>query len=210
MSQKNVPAFFTSPEFDQFMRKSFAAHRANEAEAPEIHLYKKHVELESSLNTKTLLYLDTNHWIHLRDVVLKKSQERLGYREILELLKILREQQRICCPISFALFLELMKQSDPNTRLPKVGQELWDLFPQFVAHALYREQPEEIFLRQLFVARNRRRKGIGREAFEILRTKIWPKNKRLTVDVLIQNTAAIAFWRSVGYKDYCLALEILP
>lgn len=81
---------------------------------------------------------------------------------------------------------------------------------EVVAHALYREQPEEIYLRQLFVARNRRRKGIGREVFEILRTKIWPKNKRLTVDVLIQNTAAIAFWRSVGYKDYCLALEILP
>jgi hypothetical protein len=126
MSQKNVPAFFTSPEFDQFMRKSFAAHRANEAEAPEIHLYKKHVELESELNTKTLLYLDINHWIHLRDVVLKKSQERLGYRDILELLKILREQRRICCPISFVLFLELMKQSDPNTRLPTA--KLMDLF----------------------------------------------------------------------------------
>jgi predicted acetyltransferase len=81
---------------------------------------------------------------------------------------------------------------------------------EVVAHALYREQPEEIYLRQLFVARNRRRKGIGREVFEILRTKIWPKNKRLKVEVLIQNTAVIAFWRSVGYKDYCLALEILP
>jgi predicted acetyltransferase len=79
-----------------------------------------------------------------------------------------------------------------------------------VAYALYREQPEEIYLRQLFVARNRRRNGIGRKAMEILRTKIWPANKRLTVDVLVQNMAAIAFWRTVGYKDYCLALEILP
>jgi predicted acetyltransferase len=81
---------------------------------------------------------------------------------------------------------------------------------EVVAHALYREQPEEIYLRQLFVARNQRRKGIGRKAVEILRTKIWPANKRLTVDVLLKNTAAIAFWRAVGYKDYCLALEILP
>ena len=32
-----------------------------------------------------------------------------------------------------------------------------------VAYALYREQPEEIFLRQLFVVRKRRRKGIGRK-----------------------------------------------
>jgi predicted acetyltransferase len=81
---------------------------------------------------------------------------------------------------------------------------------EVVGHALYREQPEEIYLRQLFVVRNRRRQGIGRQAVDILRSQIWPKNKRLTVDVLVHNTAAIAFWRAVGYKDYCLTLEIMP
>jgi predicted acetyltransferase len=81
---------------------------------------------------------------------------------------------------------------------------------EMVAYALYRKQPEEIYLRQLFVARNRRRQGIGRQAVEILRSKIWPKNKRLTVEVLVQNEAAVAFWRAVGYKDYSLTLEILP
>jgi predicted acetyltransferase len=81
---------------------------------------------------------------------------------------------------------------------------------EVVAYALYREEPDEFYLRQLFVARNRRRTGIGRAAMEILRTKIWPKNKRLTVSVLIQNTAAVAFWRAVGYQDYSLTLEIMP
>ena len=81
---------------------------------------------------------------------------------------------------------------------------------EVVAYALYREQPEEVYLRQLFVVRNRRRQGIGRQAMETLRSKIWPKNKRLTVEVLVHNTAAIAFWRAVGYKDYCLTLESLP
>jgi predicted acetyltransferase len=79
-----------------------------------------------------------------------------------------------------------------------------------VAYALYREQPEEIYLRQLFVVRDQRRKGIGREAFEILCSQTWPKNKRLTVEVLVKNEVAVAFWRSVGCKDYCLTLEILP
>jgi predicted acetyltransferase len=65
-------------------------------------------------------------------------------------------------------------------------------------------------LRQLFVVRNRRRRGIGRQAFEALRSKIWPTDKRLTVDVLVQNSAAVAFWRAVGYKDYCLTLDITP
>jgi GNAT superfamily N-acetyltransferase len=81
---------------------------------------------------------------------------------------------------------------------------------EVVAYALYREQVEEIYLRQLFVIPSHRRQGIGRQAIEILRLKIWPKNKRLTVDVLVHNAAAIAFWRAAGYEDYCLTLEILP
>ena len=79
---------------------------------------------------------------------------------------------------------------------------------EVVAYALYREQAEEIYLRQLFVARHRRRQGHGRRAVETLRSEIWPRNKRLTVDVLLHNTVAVAFWRSVGYKDYLLGLEI--
>jgi predicted acetyltransferase len=87
---------------------------------------------------------------------------------------------------------------------------LFESGAEIVAYALYREQPEEIYLRQLFVVRNRRRKGIGMEAVKILRSKIWPANKRLTVEVLVQNEAAVAFWRAVGCQDYCLTLEILP
>jgi predicted acetyltransferase len=79
---------------------------------------------------------------------------------------------------------------------------------EFVAYALYREQPDEIYLRQLFVVRDHRRRGLGRRAMGVLRADIWPKEKRLTVDVLLHNTSAIEFWRSVGYKDYLLGLEI--
>ena len=79
-----------------------------------------------------------------------------------------------------------------------------------VAYALYRENATEIYLRQLFVRRDRRRQGIGREAVAILRSGIWPRHKRLTVEVLTANAPAVAFWRSMGYKDYCLTLEIMP
>jgi hypothetical protein len=41
---------------------------------------------------------------------------------------------------------------------------------EVVAYALFREQPEEIYLRQLFVIRKRRRQGIGHRAVEILRS----------------------------------------
>lgn len=87
---------------------------------------------------------------------------------------------------------------------------LFEQDKEVVAYALFREQSDEIYLRHLFVVRNRRRKGIGREAMQILRTHTWPSNKRLTVSVLTSNTGALAFWRAVGYSDYCLTLEILP
>ncbi len=78
------------------------------------------------------------------------------------------------------------------------------------AYGLYREDREELYLRQFFVRRDKRRKGIGRRAMRTLQEKIWPRHKRLTVEVLCRNMAGIQFWRSVGYKDYCLTLEINP
>ena len=87
---------------------------------------------------------------------------------------------------------------------------IYEVGGEIVAYALFREQPEEIYLRQLFVVRHRRSQGIGRWAVDILRSQIWPKTKRLTVEVLVANTRAVSFWRSVGYADYALSLEILP
>jgi len=81
---------------------------------------------------------------------------------------------------------------------------------EIVAYALFREEPEKIYLRQLFVVRHRRSQGIGCEVIKILRSRFWPKTKRLTVEVLVANKRAVNFWRSVGYKDYSLSLEILP
>ncbi len=79
-----------------------------------------------------------------------------------------------------------------------------------VAYALYRERGEEVYLRQFFVRRDKRRLGYGRWAISTLREALWPSEKRLTVDVLCRNVCGIEFWRSVGYQDYCLTLEILP
>jgi hypothetical protein len=41
----------------------------------------------------------------------------------------------------------------------------------------------------------------------MLRSEIWPKGKRLKVDVLVANQSGVAFWRAVGYTDYALSLE---
>lgn len=79
-----------------------------------------------------------------------------------------------------------------------------------VAYALYRETDDEVYLRQFFVARDRRREGIGRRAITELFTRYWPRDKRRTVSVLVRNAAGVEFWRAMGYEDYDLTLEILP
>jgi GNAT superfamily N-acetyltransferase len=79
-----------------------------------------------------------------------------------------------------------------------------------VSYALFKREEALVYLRQLFVRRDRRRMGVGRSSFDILRRNIWPPSYRLTVEVLCANQAAIAFWRSLGYRDYSLTLEIMP
>ena len=79
-----------------------------------------------------------------------------------------------------------------------------------VAYTLYRDDGPGIYLRQFFVARHRRRQGLGRQAMQILLNDIWPKHIHLTVEALWRNPAAIEFWKAVGFSEYCLSLEILP
>ena len=79
-----------------------------------------------------------------------------------------------------------------------------------VCYALFKKEGELIYLRQLFVRRDRRRMGYCRAAFAVLQRQIWPSGVRLTIDVLCRNQTGIAFWRSVGYRDYSLTLEIIP
>ena len=80
-----------------------------------------------------------------------------------------------------------------------------------IAYALYRnhaEHEDTIYLRQIFVDRTLRRQGIGKYVMHVLMNEYWPKEKRLTVEVLYDNKAACLFYDSVGYKVYCLELEI--
>jgi hypothetical protein len=44
-------------------------------------------------------------------------------------------------------------------------------------------------------------------AVEWLRCHDWADAGRLRLDVLIGNERGIAFWRAVGFTDYCLTLE---
>lgn len=76
-----------------------------------------------------------------------------------------------------------------------------------VGYALFKREPEWIYLRQFFVVPSRRRQGIGRNGIEWLRQYVWNDSQRVRLDVLVGNATAIEFWRSLGFTDYCLTME---
>jgi GNAT superfamily N-acetyltransferase len=78
------------------------------------------------------------------------------------------------------------------------------------AYALFRRTPEWIHLRQFFVARDRRRRGIGARAVELLRAEVFPPDKSVIVEAMAWNHAALSFWRAVGFADRYVGLESRP
>jgi GNAT superfamily N-acetyltransferase len=73
-------------------------------------------------------------------------------------------------------------------------------------YALFRREPEYVYVRQFFIEREFRRHGCGRAAIDWFRQNLW-KNGRVRLEVLSGNTVGIAFWRAVGFRDYSLTLE---
>ncbi len=77
-----------------------------------------------------------------------------------------------------------------------------------VAYALWRDEPEYVYLRQFFVDRDWRRRGIGTQVVHLLLDEVFPARKRIRLNVLIGNRPALAFWRAVGFEDYLITLEL--
>lgn len=63
-----------------------------------------------------------------------------------------------------------------------------------------------IHLRQFFVAREFRRRGVGRRAIAALQDEYWPGH-RITLDVLVGNERGTAFWHSLGFEDHTVAMR---
>ena len=79
---------------------------------------------------------------------------------------------------------------------------------QTVAYALYRHDPDAIYLRQFFVDRQHRRTGVGRQAMQMLLTEIWPADQRIRLEVLAHNQRGMAFWRAIGFQEYAITFEL--
>ena len=77
-----------------------------------------------------------------------------------------------------------------------------------VGYALYRKDPDWIYLRQLFVKAQMRRKGIGLKVMSWLKKNAWKEDRIIRVEVLVGNPDGISFWKTAGFKDYCITMEM--
>jgi GNAT superfamily N-acetyltransferase len=68
----------------------------------------------------------------------------------------------------------------------------------------------EVYVRQFFIAADQRGLGLGRRAFELLRTTEFPPESRIHLDVLATNPPGQRFWQSVGFEPYSVAMRFVP
>jgi ribosomal protein S18 acetylase RimI-like enzyme len=77
-----------------------------------------------------------------------------------------------------------------------------------VAYALFLPDEGGVYLRQFFVSRAHRRRGAGREAFRLFRERCVPPGASLSLDVLVHNERALAFWRALGLREHALRFRL--
>ena len=75
-----------------------------------------------------------------------------------------------------------------------------------VAYCLYRDDGDHYYLRQLFVARSHRRRGIATAVMDWMYANIWT-DRRVRLDVLAHNEEAAAFYRACGFRVAVLRME---
>jgi GNAT superfamily N-acetyltransferase len=77
-------------------------------------------------------------------------------------------------------------------------------------YALFRDLSDCTHVRHFFVEAAYRRRGLGRKAFERLRSDAFAADKRVLVEVLVDNARGVAFWKSVGFGERYLGMQLPP
>ena len=79
------------------------------------HVRKSEIRLGESIAHREPIYLDTNFWIMLRNA--SREKERSNATNLLTILRRAVKESRVFCPISSALFVELVRQDSLPSRI---------------------------------------------------------------------------------------------
>lgn len=75
-----------------------------------------------------------------------------------------------------------------------------------VAYCLYRDDESHYYMRQLYVDRAHRRKGIATRLLDWLYENVW-MDKKVRLDVLVHNEDAVAFYQRYGFRIGVFRME---
>ena len=73
-------------------------------------------------------------------------------------------------------------------------------------YCLFRDDGKHYYLRQLFVARGQRRRGIATALMDWMYANVWT-GKPVRLDVFAHNEEAVAFYRGYGFRVAVLRME---
>ena len=75
-----------------------------------------------------------------------------------------------------------------------------------IAYCLYRDDGGHYYMRQLYVDRAHRRKGIATQLLDWLYANVWT-DKKVRLDVLAHNEDAVAFYKRYGFRIGVFRME---
>jgi GNAT superfamily N-acetyltransferase len=94
------------------------------------------------------------------------------------------------------------------------GVVVFEVDGDVVGYAVYQERRHEhprhdsyIYVRQFFIERDRRRRGVGRAAFEGMVETCLPTGVPITLEVLETNPDGRRFWEAIGFAPYCTTMR---
>lgn len=93
----------------------FDFHRAHPQVSAELHLQRRSKALGQALANTHKIYLDVRYWLFLRDAELGRPRHPL-HTDLLKRFTALVDQRRAVFPLSDAIALEVLKQTDLGTR----------------------------------------------------------------------------------------------
>jgi GNAT superfamily N-acetyltransferase len=67
-----------------------------------------------------------------------------------------------------------------------------------------------VYLRQFFIERDARGRGLGTEALALLTKTRFPPGAQITVDVLASNPQGERFWAKAGFTAYARTMVSRP
>lgn len=64
-----------------------------------------------------------------------------------------------------------------------------------------------VYVRQFFIRRDKRSKGLGEASFNLIAEKHFPKGSELSLEVLESNPRGHRFWEKIGFQNYCTTMK---